>query len=392
MFPGPFLLPLRPSMAGTLGLVGGLLVFPDRALPGDLWIGGGRILALGPRAAQGAEATVRVDSLYVAPGFLDVQANGALGYDFLTASPEAIPAVLDFFVRHGTTGVLATLTSAPWAELRAALMRLRAVAHPALLGVHMEGPFLAAARRGAHPKEHLHLPSPALVRSVLSDFPGLVRLWTLAPELPGAGEVLRELRAREVICAAGHSDATYEEALQAFSLGISLVAHLFNGMRPFHHRDPGLVGAALDSDVFVSLICDGAHVHPAAVRLAAKLKGFDRLLLISDAVAPTGLPDGVYVLFGEQVRVEQGIPRLPDGTLAGSTLTLDRAVKNFLEFTGCSLPEAVRCATLNPARLLGIDDRKGSLAVGKDADLVIFDENFTVHYTILGGKIVYART
>lgn len=379
-------------MVGTLGLVGGLLVFPDRVLPGDLWIGEGRILALGPRAAQGAEATVRVDSLYVAPGFLDVQANGALGYDFLTASPEAIAAVLDFFVRHGTTGVLATLTSVPWAELRAALERLRAVAHPALLGVHMEGPFLAAARRGAHPKEHLLLPSPALVRSFLSDFPGLVRLWTLAPELPGAEEVLRELRAREVICAAGHSDATYEEALRAFSLGISLVAHLFNGMRPFHHRDPGLVGAALDSDVFVSLICDGVHVHPAAVRLAAKLKGFDRLLLISDAVAPTGLPDGVYVLFGEQVRVEQGIPRLPDGTLAGSTLTLDRAVTNFLEFTGCSLPEAVRCATLNPARLLGIDDRKGSLAVGKDADLVVFDENFTVHYTILGGKIVYART
>lgn len=379
-------------MAGTLGLVGGLLVFPDRVLPGAIWIGEGRILALGPRVAQRAGATVRVDSLYVAPGFLDVQANGALGYDFLTASPEAIAAVLDFFVQHGTTGVLATLTSAPWAELRAALERLRAAAHPALLGVHMEGPFLAAARRGAHPKEHLLLPSPALVRSLLADFPGLVRLWTLAPELPGTEEVLRELRAREVICAAGHSDATYEEALRAFSLGISLVTHLFNGMRPLHHRDPGLVGAALDSDVFISLICDGVHVHPAAVRLAAKLKGFDRLLLISDAVAPAGLPEGVYVLFGEQVRVEQGIPRLPDGTLAGSTLTLDRAVKNFLECTGCSLPEAVRCATLNPARLLGIDDRKGSLAVGKDADLVVFDENFTVHYTILGGKIVYART
>lgn len=374
-----------------LGIVGGFLVFPDRVAPGDVLICAGRIAALGPNAAKEVKTKIEADSLFIAPGFLDLQVNGALGRSFLTASPEDMAAALDYFVRHGTTGVLSTLTSAPWGKLRSALARLQATAHPAFLGVHMEGPFLAEARRGAHPKEHLLPPSPALVRMLLAEFPGLIRLWTLAPELPGAEEVVQVLRSQGVVCAVGHSDATYEEALRAFSWGVSLVTHLFNGMRPFHHRDPGLVGAALDSEVFVSLICDGIHVHPTVVRFTAKLKGFDRIVLITDAVAPAGLPNGEYLLFEERVRVEHGIPRLPEGTLAGSTLTLDRAVKNLIEFTGCSLPEAVRCATLNPARLLGIEERKGTLDVGKDADLVVFDEDLTILYTILAGKIVYAR-
>lgn len=384
---------LRPEqvMGDSLGLMGGFLVLPDRVVPGDVLIEGGMIAALGPGVAHRAQRRLPVESLFVAPGFLDLQANGALGHSFLSAAPGEIAAVLDFFGRHGTTGVLATLTSAPWAELRAALARLRDTTHPALLGVHLEGPFLAEARRGAHPAAHLLQPSLALVRELLRDFPGLIKLWTLAPELPGAEEVVKEVRRRGATCAAGHSDASYEEAFRAFSAGISLVTHIFNGMRPFHHRDPGLSGAALDSDVYVSLICDGVHVHPAAVRLVARLKGFDRIILITDAVAPAGLPDGEYTLFGEQVRVYGGIPRLPDGTLAGSTLTLDRAVKNFWQFTGCSIPEAVRCATLNPARLLQMEERKGSLEVGKDADLVVFDGEFNVRYTILQGKLVHSR-
>ncbi|MCS7216459.1 MAG: N-acetylglucosamine-6-phosphate deacetylase [Candidatus Bipolaricaulota bacterium] len=375
----------------ALGLRGGRLVLPDAVVPGDLLVQDGRIAAVGEGVARRAPRALDVSSFYVAPGFLDLQANGALGQTFLTAPAEGIQAILDFFARHGTTGLLATLTSAPWAELRAALARLRGIAHPVLLGVHLEGPFLAEGRRGAHPQAHLRPPSAAAARDLLGEFGPLIRLWTLAPELPGALEVLRILREEGVVGAAGHSEASYDEACQAFATGVALVTHLFNGMRPLHHREPGLVGAALEREVFVSLICDGIHVHPAVLRLVAKWKGFDRLILVTDAVAPTGLPDGDYELFGHRVRVEGGAPRLPDGTLAGSTLTLDRAIRNFREFTGCSLSEAVRCATLNPARLLGIDDRKGSLAPGKDADLVVFDEDLTVHYTIVGGRIVYQR-
>ncbi|MGB9860995.1 MAG: N-acetylglucosamine-6-phosphate deacetylase [Candidatus Bipolaricaulaceae bacterium] len=377
-------------MGKTLGITGGLLVLPREVVPGDLLIKAGKIAKIGKGVAQAAEEVLSVGSLYVAPGFLDLQANGAMGYEFLRASPEEINQILDFFLHHGTTGLLATLPTAPQEILSSALSRLSAMKHPVLLGVHLEGPFLAEARRGAHPKEHLHPPSGQLVRTFLANFPGLIKLWTLAPELPGAKEVIAELRKNGVVCALGHSDASYEEAMAAFSLGVPLVTHLFNGMRPFHHRDPGLAGAALEAPVFVSLICDGVHVHPAAVRLAAKSKGFTRLLLVTDCLAPTGLPDGKYV-FGVEIFVENGVPKLSDGTLAGSTLTMEKAVKNFLDFTGCSLSEAVRCATLNPAKILGIAAKKGSLGVGKDADLVIFDEDFAVHYTILGGKIVYAR-
>lgn len=377
-------------MGKILGIQGGLLVLPRKVVPGDLLIKAGKIVRIGKGAAQAAENLLSVDSLYVAPGFLDLQVNGAMGCEFLRASPEEITQILDFFLRHGTTGLLATLTTAPQEILFSALSRLSAIKHPALLGVHLEGPFLAEARRGAHPKEHLRLPSGQLVRAFLEHFPGLIRLWTLAPELPGAKEVIEELRENGVVCALGHSDASYEEAMAAFSLDVPLVTHLFNGMRPFHHRHPGLAGAALEAPVFVSLICDGVHVHPAAVRLTAKIKGFDRLILVTDCVASAGLPDGKYV-FGAEIFVENGVPRLSDGTLAGGTLTMEKAVKNFLDFTGCSLSEAVRCATFNPAKILGIAARKGSLAVGKDADLVIFDEDFNVHYTIVTGKVMYAR-
>lgn len=378
-------------MKNSLGLKGGLLVLPEGIKRTELLIRAGKIAKIGEGVAEEADFVLNLDSFYIAPGFIDVQANGALGHEFLRASEDEILAILDFFVRHGTTGILATLTSAPLSELRSALSRLKGLSHPALFGVHLEGPFLAEARRGAHPKEFLHSPSLDFVRPILSEFGEILRLWTLAPELPGAWEVIEELKKHGVIVAFGHTDASYEEAMHAFSRGVFLATHLFNGMRPFHHRDPGPSGAALVSDVFVSLICDGIHLHPAVVKLVAKIKGFEKIVLITDAVSPTGLPDGEYPLFGQTVQVEQGIPRLPDGTLAGSTLTMNRAVKNFMASTGCSLHQAVLCASLTPARLLGVAHRKGSIEEGKDADLVIFDPDFNVHFTIIGGNIVYAR-
>jgi len=328
---------------------------------------------------------------FAAPGFIDLQVNGGHGSNFNDAKPQEIRNIVAFLLAHGTTGVLPTLVTAPIENMREAICRVRQESHPAIVGMHLEGPFIAKCKKGAHNPDYILAPSLERFEKLVGGHEDFIRIVTLAPELPGADRLVRQIRESGSIASLGHSNATYEEAMRAIAQGVALFTHLFDAMRGLHHRAPGAVGAALDSDAYVELICDGIHVHPAAVRLVAKAKGYDRICLVTDAISAAGLPDGDYSLGGLPVFVREGIARLSDGTLAGSTLTMERAVKNFMEFTGCSLPEAVRCATLNPARLLGIADRKGSLAVGKDADLVIFDEDFNVHYTILGGKVVYAR-
>ncbi|MCD5417816.1 N-acetylglucosamine-6-phosphate deacetylase, partial [Candidatus Bipolaricaulota bacterium] len=214
---------------------------------------------------------------------------------------------------------------------------------------------------------------------------------TLAPELPGADRLIARIKEIRAIPSLGHSDATYSQTIEAFEQGISLVTHMFNAMSRLHHREPGAIGAALDSEVMVELICDEIHVHPAIVRLLLKAKGIDEICLITDSISAAGLADGKYSLGGLDVFVQAGQARLADGTLSGSTLTMDQAVKKFIEFTGCTLSDAVKTATLNPAKLLKIDERKGSLEEGKDADIVVFDADFNIHYTIINGKIVYER-
>jgi len=368
---------------------GGTLVHPDSGTlaRGDLAVEDGRIVP--PRGDAGTVIDTR--GLYVAPGFIDLQVNGGVGHNFEDASPAGIARIADFYVSRGTTGLLPTTVTAPIARIREAIERVRLASHPAILGMHIEGPFISSERKGAHNPEYILPPSRERFDELVAGYAGFIKVVTLAPELPGADELLAGILSIGAIPSLGHSDATYEQALAAIGRGVRLFTHTFNAMREFHHRAPGAVGAALDSDAYVELICDGVHVHPAGVRLVAKAKGYNRICLVTDAVSAAGLSDGTYTLGGLPVSVRDGVARLPDGTLAGSTLTMDQAVKNFMEFTGCSLPEAVRCATLNPARLLGIDDRKGSLEVGKDADLVIFDEDFNVHYTILGGEVVYER-
>ncbi|HIQ22750.1 MAG TPA: N-acetylglucosamine-6-phosphate deacetylase [Planctomycetes bacterium] len=376
-----------------LWIRGARLVLPERGdvVPGELLLGEGRILEVrrGLRATGTAE--LDVEGLYVAPAFIDLQVNGGMGHNFEDASPDEIKEIVDFFVSHGTIALLPTTVTAPISIIKDAIERVRRVGHPAILGVHIEGPFISPERRGAHNPEYILPPSPERFAELTSGHAGFIKLVTLAPELPGGEELITRILESGAVPALGHSDASYEQALAALERGVKLFTHLFNAMSPFHHRAPGAVGAALDSDAYVELICDGIHIHPAVVRLIAKVKGFDRICLVTDAISAAGLPDGEYSLGDLPVFVREGVARLSDGTLAGSTLTMDRAVRNFMDYTGCSLPEAVRCASLNPARLLGIDDRKGSLEVGKDADLVIFDQDLTVHYTILGGEVVYAR-
>ncbi len=368
---------------------GGTIVHPDRneLKSSDIWIADGRII---PTAGEDAEQ-IDATGLYVAPGFIDLQVNGGVGHNFEDASPEEIRTIVDFYVSHGATGLLPTTVTAPIAGIRSTIERVKQTNHPAILGMHIEGPFLSPAQKGAHNPDYILDPSVETFDALAAGNACFIKIVTLAPERPGADQLISRIREIGAVPSLGHSDATYDQTIAAIEHGIGLFTHMFNAMRGFHHRAPGAVGAGITSDVPVELIADGIHVHPGAMKLLYNAKGPDRICLITDAISAAGLEDGEYHLGGLQVFVRDATARLADGTLAGSTLTMDKAVKNFIAATGCSLPEAVRAASLNPARVLGIADHKGSIEPGKDADLVIFDDEFTVHYTIIGGEVVYAR-
>jgi len=372
---------------------GAKLVCPEKRypIPGELLLGEGRILRARKKVYAHGAIDLDARGLFIAPGFIDLQVNGGVGYNFENATAQEMLKILEFHIAHGTTSLLPTTVTAPVAKIRKTVACVQELHHPAVLGMHIEGPFISRKHKGAHNAEYIMDPSLEEFQKLVEGYEEFIKIVTLAPEHPGAEPVINKVQEIGAIPALGHSDAKYHEAQKALELGIKLFTHLGNAMTGLHHREPGAIGAALDSDAYVELICDGIHLHPAFVRLVAKVKGYERICLITDAIAAAGLPDGEFALGDLPIFVHQGIARLSNGTLAGSTLTMNRAVKNFMKFTGCSLPEAVRCATLNPARLLGIDERKGSLGVGKDADLVIFDNDFNVHYTILDGKIVYAR-
>ncbi len=328
---------------------------------------------------------------YLTPGFIDLHIHGGGGCDFMDAHPASFATIFSTHVQHGTTALLAAVIPAPREGLRETLHALAAYHAPGLLGVYLEGPFVSRAKKGAFNPQWILPPHPRTIRALLDAGKQMVKIITFAPDVPGTEEAIRHALAIGAVPAIGHTDATYRQTMTALQSGACHFTHLANAMRGLHHREPGAMGAALDSDAFVEVICDRIHLHPAIVRLVAKTKGFDRICLVTDAISAAGMPDGTYHLGDQEVVVHGGEARLTDGTLAGSTLTMDLAVKSFLQFTNCSIPEAVRCATLTPARLLGIDDRKGSLEVGKDADLVLLDSEFNVSYTVLRGEIVYAH-
>lgn len=332
--------------------------------------------------------TINADGLYVAPGFIDLQVNGGAGHNFGEASVEGIKEIISFHISHGTTGLLPTTVTAPPATIRSTIEEIKNTNHPAILGMHIEGPFISRKKKGAQNPEYILEPSTAALNEIIGDHQNFVKIVTLAPELDGAERVLERIKEFGVP-SLGHSDASYEETIDALNKGVSLFTHMFNAMSGFHHREPGAVCAAFESDAMTELIADGIHVHPAAIRLLFREKGSDKVCLITDAMSAAGLSDGSYTLGGLDITVEKGIARLEDGTLAGSTLTMDHAVKNFKNFTDLSLPEIMKTASLNPAKVLGIDEFKGSIEEGKDADLVILDENFDVRFTVIGGEIVY---
>lgn len=368
---------------------------------GWLAVSGGIVTELGdgtpPESlfAGGADV-VDADGQWLVPGFVDVHVHGADGAEVMDGTAEAIARIGRFHAKHGTTGWLPTTVVGPAAALQRALLAVAEVRDTpaaaeggaAILGVHLEGPMISAKRIGAQNPAHRIDPDVPTMTQLLDTVPDLVRKVTIAPELAGADEVIRLLLTRNAIVSMGHTDASFSQAMHAIQQGASHATHLFNAMRGLHHRDGGTVGASLLSDnVVCEIIADGHHVDFDMLKLAYRLKGRDRLMLITDAIAAAGRPDGAYKLGGLDVTVKAGICLLQDGqTLAGSTLTMDAAVRNMANRVGVSLPDAVAMASAVPARELGLASRKGRIAVGYDADLVLLDESLQVKRTWISGK------
>lgn len=374
---------------GRLVVQADRLALPDGMRgPGFVVIEGGRITDVGEgrHARSDLDATGQI----LAPGFVDLQINGAAGCDFLAPTEAGLEAAHAHLLRTGTVAYLPTLISAPDDRLRPALAffaeRTRRRTAPRILGVHLEGPFLSPARPGAHRSEHLRRPSVDWIAALIQEFPGVVRLVTLAPELDGAAEVVEYLVSRGIMVAAGHTEATYAQAMSAFDRGVRLATHLFNAMRPYHHREPGIAGAVLSQpDVACSIIADGVHLHPAVIEHVLAVKGPERTTLVTDAISAAGASRSEATLGDRTVRVVDGAPRLADGTLAGSILTMDQAVRNVAGVG--KLDRAVRMASATPARLLGLD--QGELRPGLRADLVLLGQDLGVTAAVVGGTIAY---
>jgi N-acetylglucosamine-6-phosphate deacetylase len=357
----------------------------------------GRIADVSSRAGKTlAPNTALVDfgDAVLAPGFFDIHIHGGAGIDAMRALPSELPRLGKFLATHGVTGYFPTTVAAPLDSTYAALERLADAieattdgsvqARP--LGIHLEGPFLSHKRRGVHPPENLVAPTVAIFDRLYQAARGHVRMMTIAPELPGAMEVIAEAARRNVCVSMGHSDADMPTAQAAVTAGARHATHTFNAMRPLDHRDPGIIGEVLSDDrLTADMIVDGIHVAPAVVELFLKAKGIERAVLITDAISATGMPDGRYQLGPIEVDVKDG-KCTSNGSLAGSVLTMDRALRNVIQFSQWTLRDAVRAATLNPARAVGMAANYGGLTKGANADFTVLTPAGEVLKTIVGGR------
>jgi len=335
----------------------------------------------------------------LAPAFLDIHIHGAAGHDVMEATPEALKTIGSFLAARGTGNYLATTVTAPMdATLRSLSGLAKLLTNPAPqgiavpIGIHLEGPFLSHIRRGAHPPAYLLDPDIAVFDRMFEAAEGHVKLMTLAPELPGAVELAAHATARGVRVSLGHSDATAAQARAGIAAGAASATHTYNAMRPLDHREPGILGIVLTSDsLFAELICDGIHNTPEMVNIWWRCKGPERAILVTDAMSATGMPDGVYQLGGMDVNVAHGratIAGLANGVLAGSLLTLNLALTNFLRFTGASLDQALRLLTVNPAAMTGLNGKAGSLVTGRPANLIAVSPEGKLLASIQRGQLV----
>jgi N-acetylglucosamine-6-phosphate deacetylase len=377
-------------------LSAGTVLAADRDLtPGVVVVESGRIARVSSESPPAGALSFPDGTLI--PGLIDLQVNGGAGVDCLRAGAPAYDTLGRYLAATGVTAYLPTIITAPLEDMRrageaAAIAMRRDGPLPEILGVHLEGPYLNPLRRGAHRPQDLRAPDVEEMTATVRRLDGALRVVTLAPELEGAEAVVRALAGAGVVAAIGHTDAAFDEVQSAARWGARMVTHLFNAMRGIHHREPGAAGGALVTpSLALGLIADYAHVHPAVLSLAAHAAGMGRIVLVTDAISAAGMGRGSFTLGAQTVDVRDGVPRLADGTLAGSVLQLHRAVQNFAAAAGVSRRDAVQAASLTPARLVGVHRRKGRIAPGLDADLVVLGRDGDVLLTMARGRIAYQR-
>jgi len=384
----------KDSQMERIGLKGNV-VLPDKVLQGGMVVLEGETIA-GVHAAEenvlpGDMLAFDYGTSYIAPGLIDLHLHGALGKDVMDGEVEGLGAIAAHQARCGVTGFMPTTLAASLPSILKAIETVKAARKLPLpseiLGIYLEGPFLNLKKKGAQNPEFIKEAAAGELDSLTEATRGLKTIMTLAPEVGKNLSFISGLREKAVVVSIGHSEATYEQAIESFERGISHSTHLYNAMSGFHPREPGVIGAVLDSaKVTAEIIADGVHVHPASLRMAIRQKSPDKICLITDSMNATGFGNGDFRVGGLDVVVRAGQARLKDsGALAGSVLTLNRAVRNIIPWTGVSVSQAVGMASLNPARVLGLEEKIGSIEPGKYASLAVFDQEFNVIDTILRG-------
>lgn len=384
----------------SIALVGGRIITPFRIVKnGTIIIEDGQISELGKVAdvdIPPKSRVIDVSGYTVAPGFVDLLVHGGGGYGFADQSLESIKNASEYFLRHGSTTLLASLYAKPTEQLLGDLRRvaqfIRENPNSNVYGIHMEGPYLNPELKGAMNEGYLWKPSVESWEAMWEASEGNIKIMTIAPELPGALEVMRAAAKKGVVLSIGHSTASYEQIELAIDNGAAHVTHIFNAMKPFHHRTPGVVlGALLRNELKIELIADTLHVHPAVMELLLKLKGANGIILITDSIRAGGMHEGEYEFADQKVFMKDKKAYLADGTLAGSTLTLNLAIKHLMETAGARITDAIRMASLNGAKVLNIENKKGILAVGKAADITVLNDHYDVVMTVLNGEIRHQK-
>ncbi|MDO4565980.1 MAG: N-acetylglucosamine-6-phosphate deacetylase [Oscillospiraceae bacterium] len=352
---------------------------------GDIFIEGGRF----SEAPSGGE-TLNAGGCYALPGLIDIHFHGAAGYDFCDGTPEALRAISAYEASQGVTAICPATVTQPEDALIRACENARALKGKLegaeLVGINLEGPFINKEKKGAQNPDYIRDPDIAMFERLQAASGGLIKLCDLAPELEGAMDFIRRFK-DELVISLAHTSANYETARAACEAGASHLTHLFNAMPPLLHRDPGVIGAASEANCEAELIADGIHVHPSAVRAALRLFGEDKVIFISDSMRAVGLPDGDYTLGGLAVKVKGRLATLEDGTIAGSATPLLGCLQTAVRDMGIPLETAARCASENPARCIGVFEERGSISVGKAADLILLDENLELKNVILKGRV-----
>lgn len=330
---------------------------------------------------------------FLAPGFVDIHNHGNSGYDIMDSTEEALDKIGEFHLKNGVTSFLGTVITSSYEDIVKAIENIVDYQNKEdlsqIIGIHLEGPFFAIEKKGAQPEIYIKKPDMEATRKIVEVSKGMLKMVSVAPEIEGALQIISYLKENNVSVSMAHTSATYDEARRGVDFGVSIATHIFNGMRSFTHREPGVIGLSLaDERVYCELIYDRIHLHDGAVRIALKMKGLDKIVLISDAMRAAGLEDGDYELGGQKVIVKSGAARLENGSLAGSTLNLRDAVYNLVNYLDIPIHEAVRMASLTPAKAINIHKNKGSIEIGKDADLIFIDKDVNILGTMVAGKII----